>query len=51
MSYDYFDCVSIVAHSALDFDLPPELLPLTIANEVAVLAGLDSDCMGAAAWA
>lgn len=47
----YLDCISVVAHSALDFDLPPELLPLTIANEAALLAGLDSDCMGSAAWA
>lgn len=51
MSFDYFDCISIVANSALDFDLPPELLPLTIANEAALLAGLDSDRMGSAAWA
>jgi len=51
MSFDYFDCITIAANSALDIDLPPELLPLTIANEAALLAGLDSDRMGSAAWA
>jgi hypothetical protein len=51
VSHSYFDSVSIVAHSVEDWDLPPELLPLTIANEAALLAGLDSDRMGSAAWA
>ncbi|MEI2659432.1 MAG: hypothetical protein V9G11_05245 [Bifidobacterium adolescentis] len=51
MTFDYLDCITIAARSALDFDLPPELLPLTIANEAAMLAGLDSDRMGSAALA
>jgi hypothetical protein len=39
----YFDCITFALHRAQDRDVPPELLPLTIADEAALLAGLDSD--------
>lgn len=46
----YFDSITIAANSALDWDLPAELLPLTITNEAAHLAGFGSDDIGATGW-
>lgn len=39
------DCLTSAADTVLDWDLPPELLPLTIMNQASELAGLalDSD--------
>ncbi len=46
----YFDSLTFAAQHAGDDDLPAELLPLTINNQAAMLAGIDSDRMGGAAW-
>ena len=46
----YFDSLTFAAQYACYDELPDELLPLTISNEAAMLAGLDSDRIGAAAW-
>ena len=46
----YIDCIAIAAQHAQDWDVPQGLLPLTIANEAALLAGLDSDRRGTATW-
>ena len=43
---NYFDCITIAAQHAHDLEIPAALLPLTISNEAALLAGLDSDRMG-----
>ena len=45
----YFDCIAFAVQHAQDWDVPQALLPLTIVNEAALLAGLDSDRLGAAA--
>lgn len=39
------DCLTAAADTVLDWDLPVELLPLTITNQASLLAGrpLDSD--------
>ena len=46
----YFDSLTFAAQHIGDDDLPAELLPLTISNAAAMLAGLDSDRIGAPAW-
>ena len=46
----YFDSLTFAAQHAGDDDLPAELLPLTISNEAAMLAGFDSDSIGAPTW-
>jgi hypothetical protein len=46
----YTDCITIAAHQAFDMDTPMDLLPLTITNGAAMLAGLDSDRIGAPVW-
>lgn len=48
----YPDCVTVAAHHAFenDCDVPIGLLGNTIASEAAMLAGLDSDRIGCAAW-
>ena len=43
---NYFDSLTFAAQHAGDDDLPAELLPLTISNAAAMLAGLDSDRLG-----
>jgi hypothetical protein len=47
---DYTDCISTAIQHAFDLDTPSDLLPLTITNDASMLAGLDSDRMGCAAW-
>ena len=47
---NYFDSLTFIAQHIGDDDTPPELLPLTISNAAAKLAGLDSDRIGAASW-
>jgi len=42
----YLDSITIAAQHAQDWDVPEELLILTISNEAAMLWGLDSDRMG-----
>lgn len=46
----YFDSLTFAAQHAGDDDTPVELLALTISNEAAMLAGLESDRMGTRAW-
>ena len=46
----YFDSLTYAAQHAGDDNTPAELLPLTICNAAAMLAGLDSDRMGTRAW-
>lgn len=46
----YLDSITLATSHVLDWDLPTELLPLTISNEAAILARLDSDHLGAPAW-
>ena len=46
----YTDAIAIATSHVLDWDLPDELLPLTITNEAGLLAGLDSDRLGTPAW-
>lgn len=45
MSFE--DCIAVAAHHISDWDVPSELLPLTLTNEAARLAHLDSDHRGA----
>jgi hypothetical protein len=45
MSFE--DCIAAVAHHIADWDVPHELLPLTLTNEASRLAQLDSDRRGA----
>ena len=45
---NYFDCITFAVHHSHDRDVPDDLLPLTIADEAAMLAGLDSDRLGTA---
>lgn len=47
---NYFDSLTFAAQHAGDDDTPVELLALTISNEAAMLAGLDSDNLGGAHW-
>lgn len=47
---NYFDCITIAAQHAHDRDIPAALLPLTISNEAAMLAGLESDRIGSVGW-
>ena len=48
----YSDCIAIATHHAFDHDhdTPTHLLGTTIVSEAAMLAGLDSDRIGSAAW-
>lgn len=48
----YSDCITVAAHHAFedDWDLPARLWGNTIVSEAAMLAGLDSDRVGCAAW-
>lgn len=46
----YQDCLLSAASTALDLDLPPELLPLTITNQAALLAGIGVDSIGSSDW-
>lgn len=46
----YNDCITMALQNAFDSDTPTCLLPLTITNGAAMLAGLDSDRIGCAAW-
>lgn len=46
----FFDSITVAAQHAYEWDVPEDLLPLTISNEAALLAGLDSDRVGSAAW-
>ena len=48
--HNYFDSISIAAQHAQDWDVPAALLPLTIRNAAAMLAGIDSDHMGTRDW-
>jgi hypothetical protein len=43
---NFTDCITFALHRAQDRDVPSHLLPLTIADEAALLAGLDSDRRG-----
>ncbi len=47
---NYFDSITVAAQHVGYADMPDALLPLTIVNEAALLAGLESDRMGGAAW-
>jgi hypothetical protein len=47
---NYSDCIFQAIQNAFDVDTPQELLPLTITRDAYMLAGLDSDRMGCAAW-
>lgn len=44
----YIDAIAAATHSFSDWDVPHELLPLTLTNEAARLAHLESDRMGCA---
>jgi hypothetical protein len=46
----YSDAVYVAAQHALDWDMPTSLWGNTIVSEASMLAGLDSDLMGCAAW-
>jgi hypothetical protein len=47
----YFDdCLIHAVTSALDEDLPPELLPLTVTRHAGLLAGHTADHLGAPTW-
>jgi hypothetical protein len=48
----YPDCVTVAAYHAFENDcgVPIGLLGNTIASEAAMLAGLESDRIGCAAW-
>jgi len=47
---NYSDCITMAAQHAFDMDTPQYLLPLTITQDASMLAGLESDRMGCAAW-
>jgi len=47
---NYIDCITVAVQHSHDRDVPEALLPLTISNEAALLAGLDSDHAGDTAW-
>lgn len=42
----YTDSLTVAVQHMQDYDVPPEMLPLTIRNEACLLAGLDSDRIG-----
>lgn len=46
----YADSLTFAVQHSQDWDVPEELLPLTIRNEACLLAGLDSDRIGGAGW-
>ena len=46
----YLDSFISAANSALDSDLPEELLPLAITNQAALLAGWDAAHWGDTTW-
>lgn len=46
----YTDCISNAIQHCFDLDIPQDLLPLTITHDACMLAGLESDHMGSAAW-
>jgi hypothetical protein len=47
---NFYDSLTFAAQHAGYDDVPDELLPLTISNEAAMLAGLDSDRVRSTAW-
>jgi hypothetical protein len=48
----FSDCITVATHHAfeMDSDMPTALWGNTIVSEAAMLAGLDSDRLGCAAW-
>lgn len=47
----YFeDCVLLAVTAALDEDLPPELLPLTVTSHAGMLAGVSADHSDIQLW-
>ena len=50
MNTNYADSICSAVQPALDSDLPIGLMPLTISQDASMLAGLDSDRIGCAAW-
>jgi len=47
---NHSDSIYSAIQHALDIDTPLELLPLQITQDAYMLAGLESDRMGCAAW-
>ena len=45
---NYSDSLTFAVQNMQDWDIPEDLLPLTICNEAAMRAGLTSDFMGCA---
>lgn len=50
MNTTYADSICMAAQNAFDSDIPNALLPLTITHDASLLAGLESDRIGYAAW-
>jgi hypothetical protein len=50
MNTNYADSIRMAVQHAVDSDLPIDLMPLTISQDASMLAGLDSDRIGCAAW-
>ena len=50
MNTNYADSICMAVQHAFDSDLPLVLMPLTITQDASMLAGLDSDRIGCAAW-
>lgn len=50
MNTSYADSICIAAQYAYATDLPMDLMPITITQDASMLAGLDSDRLGCAAW-
>ena len=46
----YQDCFLTVATTLLDWDIPVELLPLTITNQAASLVGWEAERRCSSAW-
>ena len=46
---NYSDSLSFAVQHMQDWDIPEDMLPLTISNEAAMRAGHTSDLMGCAA--
>lgn len=46
----YQDALMCAATTVMDWDLPPELLPLTITSQAALLANLAPEAMGGPGW-
>ena len=46
----YQDCFMTAATNLLDWDLPVELLPLTVTNQAALLVGREAGHLGGTAW-